>query len=205
MRFTHSLFSCILIAMLIAATGPLLAMPEIGQPAPTFELIDSNGQNHRLSDFAGQKVILEWSNHDCPFVMKHYGAGNMQKQQRMARDEHDAVWLTIISSKPGSQGHVTPEQANELTASRDAAPTAVLIDESGDVGRAYSAQVTPHMYIIDEQGTLVFMGGIDSNPSADPADIPEATQYVVAALGNLAEDVAVAEPVTRPYGCSIKY
>ena len=197
--------SVLLSLILIAAAAPLLAAVEIGQAAPEFELVDSNGQSHSLSDFAGQKVILEWTNHDCPFVIKHYGAGNMQEQQRMARDKHDAVWLTIISSKPGSQGHVSPEQANELTANRDAAPTAVLIDESGDVGRAYSAQVTPHMYIIDEQGTLVYMGGIDSNPSADPADIPDATQYVVAALGNLADGVAVAEPVTRPYGCSIKY
>lgn len=191
--------------LLLAFTGAALAAPEIGQPAPDFELVDSNGQSHSLSDFAGQKVILEWTNHDCPFVIKHYGAGNMQQQQRMARDEHNAVWLTIISSKPGAQGHVSPEQANELTRSRNAAPSAVLLDESGDVGRAYAAQVTPHMYIIDEQGALVYMGGIDSNPSADPADIPDATQYVVAALGNLASGQTVAEPITRPYGCTIKY
>lgn len=191
--------------ILLAFVGAAVAAPEIGQPAPDFELVDSNGRTHSLSDFAGQKVILEWTNHDCPFVVKHYGAGNMQQQQRMARDEHDAVWLTIISSKPGAQGHVSPEKANELTRSRDAEPAAVLLDESGDVGRAYAAQVTPHMYIINEQGALVYMGGIDSNPSADPADIPEATQYVVAALGNLATGQAVAEPVTRPYGCTIKY
>lgn len=192
-------------ALLLIAAGAASAAPEIGRPAPDFELTDTAGTTHSLSDFAGRKVVLEWTNHECPFVKKHYESGNMQKQQRMARDEHDVVWLTIISSKPGAQGHVSPARADELTESRDAAPAAVLLDESGDVGRAYAAQVTPHMYIIDEQGTLVYMGGIDSNPSADPADIPDSTQYVVAALDDLAADRAVAEPVTRPYGCTIKY
>jgi len=181
------------------------AAPRVGEPAPDFELTDSNGQTHRLSDLRGKTVVLEWTNHECPFVDKHYRSGNMQKQQRMAVGEHDAVWLSIISSKPGAQGHVSPERANELTDSRNAAPTAVLIDEPGDVGRSYAAQVTPHMYVIDAEGTLVYMGGIDSNPSADPADIPDATQYVVAALDDMAAGRAVAEPVTRPYGCTIKY
>lgn len=200
----RTLTNCIT-ALLFLAAGPATAAPEIGQPAPDFELVDTAGTTHSLSDFAGRKVVLEWTNHECPFVKKHYGSGNMQKQQRMARDEHDVVWLTIISSKPGAQGHVSPARADELTESRDAYPTAVLLDEPGDVGRAYDAKVTPHMYIIDEQGTLVYMGGIDSNPSADPADIPDATQYVVAALDDLAAGRAVAEPVTRPYGCTIKY
>ncbi|NKI35193.1 thioredoxin family protein [Wenzhouxiangella sp. XN79A] len=189
----------------IALSAPLAAAPVIGEPAPEFELTDTAGTTHRLSDFRGRTVILEWTNHECPFVQKHYDSDNMQDQQRTAAGEHDAVWLTIISSKPGAQGHVGPEQADALTASRSAAPTAVLIDESGDVGRAYAAQVTPHMYIIDGEGTLVYMGGIDSNPSADPADIPTSTQYVLAALDDLAAGRAVAEPVTRPYGCTIKY
>jgi peroxiredoxin len=192
-------------ALLLLVTAAAHAAPEIGRPAPDFELTDTAGNAHRLSDFAGRKVVLEWTNHECPFVVKHYGSGNMQKQQRKARDEHDAIWLTIISSKPGAQGHVSPETADELTASRNASPTAVLLDESGDVGRAYAARVTPHMYIIDEDGALVYMGGIDSNPSADPADIPEATQYVTAALDELAAGRAVSEAVTRPYGCTIKY
>ena len=200
------MLKCLLSVFLAALiSAPLAAAPVIGEPAPDFELIDSNGETHRLSDFRGQRVVLEWTNHLCPFVQKHYDSGNMQSQQRSAREEHDAVWLSIISSKPGAQGHVSPAEANELTESRDAAPTAVLIDEPGDVGRLYAAQVTPHMYIIDPEGTLVYMGGIDSNPSADPADIPESTQYVVAALDDLAEGRAVAEAVTRPYGCTIKY
>lgn len=187
------------------ASAPLAAAPTVGQPAPDFELTDTAGTTHRLSDFRGKTVILEWTNHECPFVRKHYDSGNMQAQQRTAVGEHDAVWLTIISSKPGAQGHVSPAEADELTASRDAAPTAVLLDEPGDVGRAYAAQVTPHMYIIDAEGTLVYMGGIDSNPSADPADIPDSTQYVLAALDDLAAGRAVVEAVTRPYGCTIKY
>lgn len=181
------------------------AAPKVGEPAPPFELTDTAGNTHSLSDFKDRKVVLEWTNHDCPFVQKHYSSGNMQEQQRLATGEHDAVWLTIISSKPGAQGHVSPERADELTRTRNAAPTAVLIDESGDVGRAYAAQVTPHMYIIDESGTLVYMGGIDSNPSADPADIPSSTQYVVTALEDMQAGHTVADPVTRPYGCTIKY
>lgn len=190
---------------LAASSGLAVSAAEIGQPAPEFTLTDTAGNEHSLSDFRGQTVILEWTNHQCPFVQKHYGAGNMQDQQRAARGDHDAVWLTIISSKPGSQGHVSPDKADELTASRNASPTAVLLDESGDTGRAYEARVTPHMYIINAEGTLVYKGGIDSIQSADQADIPKAKQYVVAALDEMAAGEAITDPVTRPYGCTIKY
>jgi peroxiredoxin len=196
-----ALFACIALAFSVSA----LAAPQIGQPAPDFRVVDSAGIEHSLSDFAGKKVILEWTNHDCPFVVKHYSSDNMQNQQRMASNDHDAVWLSVISSRPGAQGHVSPEQADELTADRNAAPTAVLLDESGDMGRAYDARVTPHMYIIDEEGVLQYMGGIDSNPSSNPADIPDAKQYVVAALGEMAAGGPVTDSVTRPYGCTIKY
>ncbi len=192
-----------LAALALSATA--MAAPQVGQPAPDFTVVDTAGVEHSLSDFAGTKVILEWTNHECPFVVKHYGSDNMQNQQRMARDEHDAVWLSVISSKPGAQGHVSPEAADELTANRNAYPTAVLLDESGDMGRAYDARVTPHMYIIDEDGVLQYMGGIDSNPSSNPADIPDATQYVVAALTEMADGTAITNTVTRPYGCTIKY
>jgi peroxiredoxin len=191
--------------LILALANPLIAAPEIGQPAPDFSVVDTRGQVHDLSDFAGQLVVLEWTNHDCPFVVKHYSAGNMQDQQRLARDQHGAVWLTVISSRAGEQGHVSPQQADELTASRDAYPTAVLLDESGDMGRAYDARVTPHMYIIDGDGILRYMGGIDSNPSRHSADIPDATQYVVVALEEMASGREVTQAVTRPYGCTIKY
>jgi hypothetical protein len=202
---THNIIRLLAAAILVGASFGLAAAPEIGQPAPDFSVVDTAGNTHSLGDFAGQKVILEWTNHDCPFVVKHYQPGNMQMQQRLARDEHDAVWLTVISSRPGSQGHVSPEQADELTQSRNAYPTAVLLDESGDMGRAYDARVTPHMYIIDEEGILRYMGGIDSNPSRNPDDIPEATQYVVVALEELAAGREVTHAVTRPYGCTVKY
>ncbi|HEY7906472.1 MAG TPA: redoxin domain-containing protein, partial [Wenzhouxiangella sp.] len=172
---------------------------------PDFSVVDTQGNTHQLSDFEGQVVVLEWTNHDCPFVRKHYSANNMQNQQRMARDEHGVVWLTVISSSPGTQGHVSAQQADELTMSRNAEPAAVLLDEDGTMGRAYDARVTPHMYIIDETSTLVYMGGIDSNPSANPDDIPEATQYVVEALKSMAAGESIAEPITRPYGCTVKY
>lgn len=184
---------------------PVVAAPVIGQTAPDFSVVDTQGNTHQLSDFERQVVVLEWTNHDCPFVKKHYSANNMQNQQRMARDEHGVVWLTVISSSPGTQGHVSATKADELTLSRNAEPAAVLLDEDGTMGRAYDARVTPHMYIIDETSTLVYMGGIDSNPSANPDDIPEATQYVVEALKSMAAGESIAEPITRPYGCTVKY
>ncbi|NBB92069.1 MAG: redoxin domain-containing protein [Gammaproteobacteria bacterium] len=192
-------------AVVLAASAAVVAAPQIGEPAPDFSVVDTEGNTHSLSDFAGRKVILEWTNHECPFVAKHYGAGNMQEQQRVARDQHDVVWLSVISSKPGAQGHVSPERADELTAERDADPTAVLIDESGDMGRAYDARVTPHMYIIDADGILRYMGGIDSIPSADQDDIPDATQYVMVALDEMATGESVSQATTRPYGCTVKY
>lgn len=201
LRLSHYL----LLVIALGLVGSVFAAPRIGEPAPDFSVVDTQGQVHSLSDFAGQRVVLEWTNHDCPFVVKHYSAGNMQDQQRLARDEHDAVWLTVISSRPGEQGHVSPQQADELTASRNAYPTAVLLDEDGDMGRDYDARVTPHMYIIDPDGILRYMGGIDSNPSRHSEDIPEATQYVVAALDDLAAGREVAQAITRPYGCTVKY
>lgn len=188
-----------------ATTSLAQAAADIGKPAPDFHLTDTSGETHRLSDFEGQTVILEWTNHDCPFVQKHYDSGNMQSQQRSARDEHDAVWLTVISSAPGKQGHVSAARADALTEQRNAAPTALLFDTSGDVGRAYEASTTPNMYIVDAEGTLVYKGGIDSIRSADQSDIPKAEQYVTRALDEMAAGEAISQPVTRPYGCSIKY
>ena len=202
MKISHKLIA--ILAALVLSSG-VIAGPEIGQPAPDFSVVDTQGETHSLSDFAGQTVILEWTNHECPFVVKHYEPGNMQMQQRTAREEHDAVWLTVISSREGEQGHVSAEKADELTTSRDAFPTAVLLDESGDMGRAFDARVTPHMYIIDPEGTLVYMGGIDSNPSANSDHIASATQFVMVALEEMAAGEEITNSVTRPYGCTIKY
>ena len=193
-----------LLAGALLCSASLMARPEVGLPAPDFSVADTAGNTHSLADFAGRTLVLEWTNHDCPFVIKHYGSGNMQAlQQRYTAD--GAVWLTVISSAPGKQGHVSAEQADRLTASRGAAPTAVILDPEGTMGRAYDARVTPHMYVIDAEGTLVYMGGIDSIRSADPADIPRATPYVVNALEALRTGSPVPDPVTQAYGCTVKY
>jgi len=176
----------------------------VGEPAPDFEGVDTGGNVQRLADYRGKTVVLEWTNHDCPFVRKHYNAGNMQAQQREAAAQ-DVVWLSVISSAPGKQGHVSPAQADELTRNRNAEPHAVILDTEGRIGRAYHAKTTPHMFIIDPAGKLVYMGGIDSIATANPDDIPGATQYVRTALQEMAAGKPVSTPVTRPYGCSVKY
>ena len=176
----------------------------VGEPAPAFEGLDTRGNVQRLADYRGKTVVLEWTNHDCPYVRKHYGAGNMQEQQREAAAQ-GVVWLSIISSAPGKQGHVSPEESEELARTRNATPRAVILDSEGKIGRAYNAKTTPHMFIIDETGVLVYMGGIDSISTANPDDIPQATQYVSVALQELAAGKPVSTPVTKPYGCSVKY
>jgi peroxiredoxin len=198
--------SAVVVAGLLAAgwVAPVVAAPEVGKPAPAFTGTDTSGKTWTLSELAGQPVILEWTNHDCPYVKKHYDAGNMQALQREATGA-GYVWLSVISSAPGKQGHVSAAEADALTASRDAAPTAVLLDESGEIGRAYGAQTTPHMYVIDAGGTLVYMGGIDNRPTSNPADIEGADNYVRLAMADLAAGGAVQTPVSRPYGCSVKY
>jgi len=194
----------ILATLLFAMATTAGAALEIGEPAPGFTGIDTSGKSHALSDFRGKPVVLEWTNHDCPYVRKHYSSGNMQRQQQTATGQ-GVVWLSIISSAPGKQGHVTPAQADALTAERNAAPSAVILDEKGEIGRLYEAKTTPHMYIIDADGKLAYMGGIDSIASANPADIGKATQYVPAALARVMNGEPVAPSVTRPYGCSVKY
>ncbi|MDS4021148.1 MAG: thioredoxin family protein [Candidatus Competibacter sp.] len=192
-----------LIAFVLYA-GSAGAAPRVGEPAPDFTGVDTQGKTHRLEDYRGKTVVLEWTNHDCPYVRKHYGAGNMQEQQREAAAQ-GVIWLSVISSAPGQQGYVSPAEADELTRSRRAAPHAVLLDPEGRIGRAYGAKTTPHLYIIDEAGKLVYMGGIDSITTADPADIAKATQYVRVALKERAAGQPISAPVTRPYGCSVKY
>ncbi|MCF7991285.1 MAG: redoxin domain-containing protein [Thiohalocapsa sp.] len=189
-------------ASLFAGAG--LAAPVIGEPAPDFTATDSAGKTWSLSALKGQPVILEWTNHDCPYVVKHYASGNMQALQREAVDA-GYVWLSVISSAPGKQGHVDGEEAAGLTESRNAAPTAVLLDSEGAMGKAYSARTTPHMYVIDADGMLVYMGGIDDKRTTDVADIEGAQNYVRMAMADLSQGAAVGTPVTRPYGCSVKY
>jgi peroxiredoxin len=192
------------VALTLTATSALAAGPEIGKPAPNFAAMDSNGKAHKLSDFTGKTVILEWSNHDCPYVKKHYGAGNMQATQTTAAAK-GAVWLTIISSAPGKQGAVTAAEANKLTTDRNAKPAAVLLDPTGTIGKAFEAKTTPHMYVIDGKGILRYQGAIDDKPSASPDSLNGAKNYVLAALGDMAAGKAVSTAETEAYGCSVKY
>ena len=178
--------------------------PQVGSPAPAFSAQDSNGKTVSLADLKGKTVVLEWTNNGCPFVRKHYGSGNMQKLQAEATSQ-GVVWLSIASSPPGYQGHVDGKQANEVVASTGAKPTAVVLDHDSTIAKAYQARVTPHMYIVDPKGTLVYMGGIDDKPTADPADIPGAKNYVRAALNDLKAGKPVAEATTRAYGCTVHY
>jgi peroxiredoxin len=181
-----------------------IAKPEIGKAAPDFAGVDSKGNSVKLSDLRGKTVVLEWTNHECPYVRKHYGAGNMQKLQAdAARD--GVVWLSVISSDKGEQGNVSGAEADRLTTSRNAAPAHVILDEKGKIGRAYEARTTPHMYVIDPEGKLVYMGGIDDKPNTNTADIATAKNYVRLALEAVKAGRPVETPVARPYGCSIKY
>jgi peroxiredoxin len=180
------------------------AQARLGAAAPPFTLADSNGKAVSLADFKGKTVVLEWTNHECPYVRKHYGANNMQMLQKKWTAQ-GVVWLTLISSAPGTEGYVTGEEANKLTAQRAAAPSHVLFDPRGDVGRAYGAQTTPHMFIIKGDGTLAYMGGIDDRPTTRLEDLKTANNFVEAALTELAQGKPVSRTTARPYGCSVKY
>jgi peroxiredoxin len=175
-----------------------------GEAAPEFTLKDTEGNEHSLSDFKGKIVVLEWTNYGCPFVKKHYGGGNMQMLQEKYTGK-GVVWLSICSSAPGKQGYYTAEQWPEQLAAAKAKATALLPDADGTVGKLYGAKTTPHMFVIDKQGRLAYQGAIDDNRSWDPKTIEGAKNYVAAALDALLADEAVAEPETKPYGCSVKY
>jgi len=191
-------------ALALAPASVLAAGVDPGKPAPAFSAVDSNGKTWSLAELKGKVVVLETSNQDCPYVRKHYNSSNMQTQQREAAAK-GVVWLTVASSAPGQEGFVTAAQANELTAKRKAAPAAFLLDPQSRIARAYGATVTPHMYVIDASGVLVYKGGIDSIPSSSTSDVPKAKQYVRVALDEVLAGKPVTEASTRPYGCSLKY
>jgi peroxiredoxin len=186
------------------AAAPAEVGAVIGQPAPEFTALDSNGATQKLSDYKGKVVVLEWTNNECPFVVKHYNSGNMQATQKKAVDA-GVVWLSVISSAPEKQGHVDGAKANELTKSRNASPTAVLLDGTGEVGKLYGAKTTPHMFVIDKEGKLVYAGAIDSISSPRESDVKEATNYVTQALDEIAAGKPVSVSSTKSYGCGVKY
>lgn len=180
------------------------AQPEIGKPAPEFALKDLDGKEHKLSDFKGKTVVLEWVNYGCPFVKKHYDSQNMQALQKAATDS-GVVWLAICSSAPGKQGNETPETGKTKSAEYKSAATAYLKDEDGTVGKLYDAKTTPEMFIVDKEGTLVYMGAIDDKPNPSPDSIAGATNYVKAAVMEVMDGKPVTTSSTKPYGCSVKY
>lgn len=191
-------------AALLALSTPAFAKIATGSSVADMTVVDSNGTSHNLSDFAGQRVVLEWTNEGCPYVKKHYNTDNMQDLQRDATAD-GAVWLSVISSAPGKQGHKDNVEVASWTAKHDVAATAVILDEAGTMGQAFSARTTPHMYIIDADQTLVYQGAIDDNSSSNAATIEGATNYVREALASLDAGEAIAVTDTQPYGCSVKY
>jgi len=176
----------------------------IGETAPAFTAPTATGETVSLSDFKGQPVVLEWGNFECPFVRKHYDSGNMQKLQRKYT-EKGVVWLTIFSSAEGKQGHYTQEELLAKVVDNSNEATYAIMDPEGKIGEMYNAKVTPHMFVINKEGQLVYDGAIDSIRSTDIADVKKAENYVVAALEALEHDHAVTTAKTSPYGCSVKY
>lgn len=190
--------------VLFAAVAIAHAEVQVGKPAPDFTLKDCSGNEVSLTDYKGKVVVLEWVNHGCPFVVKHYASGNMQKLQADATAK-GVVWLSICSSAPGKQGHKSPADALKACQEKQTAATAYLLDESGEVGKKYGAKVTPELYIINADGVLVYHGAIDDKKSTDPADIAGAKNFVAAALDEVLAGKPVSTPVTEAYGCSVKY
>jgi hypothetical protein len=175
-----------------------------GAAAPDFTLTDTSGTSHKLSDFKGKTVVLEWVNHGCPFVVKHYVKGNMQGLQADYTSK-DVVWLSICSSAEGKQGYFTAQEWQKLNAEKGGKATAILLDAEGTVGKLYGAKTTPHMYVINAEGTLVYQGAIDDKPSTESDDIPGAKNYVKAALDEVLAGQPVTTGQTKPYGCGVKY
>jgi hypothetical protein len=199
-----SRFAIIALGVLTVLPAWSLAAPQIGQPAPDFTGTDSNGKTVRLADLKGKVVVLEWTNNGCPFVRKWYSSGAMQALQRDARAK-GVVWLTVVSSAPGEQGYVDGAGANQDTRSRNASPDNVLLDPHGTIGHLYDAKTTPEIAVIRTDGKLAYLGGADSIASTDVADLPRAEPYAREAIQAVVAGQPVAHPVTRPYGCSVKY
>src|SRR2546429_2022047 len=196
----------LLTAITAFAAGALYAadVPPVGSAAPEFSAPDANGKTQSLSEYKGKYVVLEWFNPECPFVKKHYGGGNMQKLQEDYTSK-GVVWLTIDSNAPGTEGNLTPEQAQKVANAWKTKQTALLLDPEGKAGRAYGSKNTPNMVIINPEGKIAYEGAIDSKATPNPADIPSSTNYIKAALDQSLAGKSISTPQTKPYGCSVKY
>lgn len=198
--FYRSVLHIGILLLLVAAA----MAARVGEAAPDFTATDSNGKTHHLADYKGKYVVLEWHNQGCPYTRKHYESGNMQHLQK-EWTEKGVVWFTVISSAPGTQGYVTAPQENEYLKKMNAVPTAVLLDPDGNLGHMYAAKTTPHMYIINPAGLLIYNGAIDDHPTPDQSDIASSRNYVSTALQEALSGKPVSDAATRPYGCSVKY
>jgi peroxiredoxin len=193
----------VLTVALLAFTLTAWAL-RVGDPAPDFSGTDSQGQSHKLSEYRGKYVVLEWTNNGCPFTKKHYTSGNMQALQKEWTAK-GVVWLTILSSAPGAQGFMTASDENAYMTRVHATPTAAILDPTGAIGHEFEAKTTPDMFVIDPQGKVIYSGAIDNRATTDPSDIQGATNYVTAALTESMAGQPVGVSYTRPYGCSVKY
>lgn len=202
MKRQLSLLVIIGFAMLVSLSAAWAA--RVGDRAPDFSATDTAGKAHKLSEYKGKFVVLEWTNRGCPYTQKQYNSGNMQRLQREWTGR-GAIWLTVISSAPGEQGYATGPEEDEYVKQVNASPTAALLDPTGALGHLYDAKTTPHMFIINPQGILIYNGAIDDKPTTDLADINGAKNYVSMALNEAVSGKPVSNPTTRPYGCSVKY
>jgi hypothetical protein len=203
---TRRAFAALFALVLAAYSFPPLAhaTAQIGKAAPDFAVMGSDGRMHTLSEYKGKIVVLEWLNHGCPYVRKHYDTGNMQALQKEMTDK-DVIWLSVISSAPGQQGFSSADKANADAQTNDAHATGILLDEKGEVGRLYEAKTTPHMFVINADGTLVYKGAIDDQPTFAHDTVAGAKNYVRQAINEVKDGKAVSEPATTPYGCGVKY
>jgi peroxiredoxin len=191
-------------ALVFLLVLPVAAAVRIGEAAPNFTATDSYGHQHSLAQYKGKYVVLEWHNQGCPYTKKHYDSGNMQKLQKLWTSK-GVVWFTVISSAPGEQGYVTAAQENDYLKRMGATPTAALLDPDGGLGHLYGAKTTPHMFVINPRGQLIYDGAIDDKPTPEQSDIAGAANYVTAALEESMAGKPVAVAASRPYGCSVKY
>lgn len=188
----------------LAAASAAMANAELNKPAPAFDAAGADGKPLKLAAYKGKTVVLEWTNHECPFVAKHYDSGNIPNLQKDAAGK-GVVWLQVVSSAPGKQGHVDGATARKLNDARKAAPAATVLDPDGKIGKLYGAQTTPHIFIVNADGQLVYKGGIDSIPTPNKDDLPKAENYVAAALSAISAGKPVEKASTKPYGCAVKY
>lgn len=203
-KLAYAMLTMAFIPAIISINYEAHASVEIGKPAPVISAKDINGNDFNLEDHKGKTVVLEWTNHLCPFVVKHYSTGNMQSIQKKATD-NGIIWVSIVSSAPGKQGFVTPEEAAQISEEKGAHATTKILDPLGEIGKAYDAKTTPHMFVISPDGNIAYKGAIDDNPSPNPKAVEDAKNLVLAALDDIASGRSLEIPQTSPYGCSVKY